>query len=297
MKKIAVCFLVTKNIVNLDVWAQWWQGYEDYINIYSHFSEIGKITQPILLNNRVSPVPTKWGDVSLVFAEGQLYKEAIQNKENKFFILVSDTCIPVRTFPYIYNRIMNNKKGMLGYRLIGSFKDDVEPFIREGDCDGLLSKFKFYGKKVYASDQWKILNRNNVKDFLKMLESPQFKKLFTDCIKIVPDSLAPDELMYVNWMNKKTKGKLHLHFRDFAPTFVDFKGKAIHPINYRQITKNISDDICETKSLFMRKFPEPIEKRLIRQTPVKCYRKRSFSRGSLKGSIKSKNKKIKKRSK
>lgn len=284
MSKIAICFLVTKNIVNIDVWDKWIDPKK--CNIYSHFSQIGTITQQILLNNRVNPVPTKWGDISLVYAEGELYKEAFKNKQNKFFILVSDTCIPVRSFKYLYNRLFKNtKKGILGYRLIGNYKDDPEPFIKDGKCDSLLKKYRFYSNKVYAADQWKILTRSNVRNFIQMLGDPDLNKLFTDCIRIVPDSLAPDELMYVNWMNKKVKGKLKDHFRAGGPTFVDFKGKAIHPVNFVQMPKGLADDICYSNTLFARKFPEPIENRLIKQLPITCYKKRSLKRGTKAGSI------------
>ena len=90
--KIALCFLVTKNIINLDIWKKWWSGYEDYINIYSHYSKKGEITQPELTKNRVKAVPTRWGDISLCNARHQLYKKAYSNKTNKMFILVSDSC-------------------------------------------------------------------------------------------------------------------------------------------------------------------------------------------------------------
>jgi len=287
MSKLAICFLVTKNIVNLDVWEAWWKGYEAYINIYAHFSQIGDITQEILLNNRVNPVPTKWGDISLVKAEGELYKKVVDNPENGFSVLVSDTCIPVREFSKTYSRIFRNRnRGFLEYRTIDNMKADPSPFITDGDCAKFLKKYGFYNRRVYASDQWKILSRKNMQDFLKMLENRAYIDFFTKCIEIVPDSLAPDELMYVNWMYAKTKGNLLSRFRKGGLTYVDFKGKAIHPINFRQITKNLSEEICQTNTMFIRKFPVPIVGRLLRQTPVKCHRSRSVSRGKLPGTVK-----------
>ena len=37
-KKIAICFLITKDVVNPQVWEQWWRGNKDKIAIYSHYS-------------------------------------------------------------------------------------------------------------------------------------------------------------------------------------------------------------------------------------------------------------------
>ena len=293
MSKLALCFLVTKNIKNLDVFEQWISGYEHLVNIYAHFSEIGTIDQPILLKNRVHAVPTKWGDISLIYAEAELYKEALKNTDNAFFILLSENCIPVRSFEYTYNRLMSDKKrGILAYRDVGKFyPDDCEPFMSEGSCGKLLDKFGFYDH-VYAADQWKALSRSNAKDFMKMLSNVNWIKLFTECIKIVPDSLAPDELFYVNYMNQKYG--LSTQFRHGQVTMVDFTGKAVHPINYKQITPKTADLICESNSMFARKFPEPIPGRIVKQTPVSCKYYRAVSRGIQSKSKKSKKSKSKK---
>lgn len=265
--KIAICFLTTSNIVNLDIWEKWWKGNEHLINIYAHFSKKGQINQKILLDNRVKPVPTKWGDISLVNAEYQLYNKAYKNKQNKFFILVSATDIPVKSFKFVYSRLFRNiNKGILPYRRVEInklFKTDKE------NCKELLDKFGFLKKVVYAADQWKALSRNNVKDFLDMYKNKGYIKLFSDyCMKIVPDSLAPDELMFVNFLKWKYNN-LTKYVRKGGITYVDFKGKAIHPLIYEQITNALRKKICDTDSMFARKFPNP-NKKLIDQIPIKC---------------------------
>ena len=284
MKKIALCFLVTKNIINLDVWKKWWKGNEDKINIYSHFSKKGSIDQPELTKNRVNPVPTKWGDISLVNAEKQLYRAAYKNKSNVSFVLISDSCVPVKSFNIVYKKLTKDvKRGIAPYRSLGKYyKDDLAPFRDKKPCISLLDKFNFFTETAYACDQWKALSRNNVKDFFKMYKNKNYVKLFSKfCTEIIPDSLAPDELMYINWLRYLYGSKnLSKHLRNGLVTYVDFKGKAIHPINYRQITPALKDYICYSGGIFARKFVNPLEKRLLSQLPLKCHEKKSRKRSS-----------------
>lgn len=282
--KIALCFLVTKDISNLHVWEKWWSGNEHLINVYAHYSNPEGITQKLLQKNRVPPVPTKWGDLSLVIAEGKLYETALENKENAFFALLSGTDIPVRTFQYTYDRLFSDtKRGFLGYRRVPSFRDDTQLFTTERNCTKFLKKFGLIGKP-FVADQWKILSRRNAEYFIKMFRNDDFVQLFTPtesngCIRIVPDSLAPDEIMYASFMAWKTGGKLYTQFRYAGPTWVDFKlESAIHPKEYRQVTKILADDLCYSNVFFARKFSNSLP-RLESQLPVICKKRRSVSRG------------------
>ena len=271
---IALCFLVTKNIQNIKVWQKWWKGHEDKINIYSHFSKKGAITQPEILDNRVKAVPTRWGDISLINAEAELYKKALKNKRNKKFILLSETCIPVRSFDFVYKKMMKNPdKGFLPYRYFDKLvKDSPIPFREEPECIDLLEKYDFFKYKLMGCDQWKVFSRRNATDFLEMMKDKVYFKLFSAyCIDIVPDSLAPDELMYINWIRHKYGHKgFKKYVKNILVTYVDFKGKAIHPINYRQLTAKTQDEICSADAMFARKFVNSLENRLLKQMPVDC---------------------------
>ncbi len=261
MSQIALCFLVTKDLVNLKVWEEWWKGHEHLINIYAHFSTKKNVTQPILLKNRVDPINTKWGDVSLVYAEAKLYKKATLTQSNQFCILLSETCIPVRPFAYIYKRLFRDpNRGILHYRRIDNFKHQTEPFITNTFCNSLIEELGFKGNKVYASDQWKILSRKNVNDFIEMTLNKKWVHLFNRCIKIVPDSLAPDELMFINYLNDH---HLLTTIRRGVVTYVDFKKIAIHPIVFKRISPRLSKDICDTNAMFARKFIEPTKTQLL----------------------------------
>ena len=272
--KIAICFLITKDVPNPEIWERWWRCFEDRVNIYSHYS-VGKeknVTLPWLKKGRVKPVPTKWGDISLVKAEGQLYKQAIKDKDNKFFILVSDTCIPVRTFMYTYTRLMRSpNKGIMPWFREEKYKitdSDFEPFIKSIKCTPTLVTEKIVGAPLYSANQWKALSRSNTKDFLSMLNDKIYMGLYTRCIEVVPDSLAPDEFMYANFLKNKHK-TISKVMRNGAVTTVMFRGSAIHPISYKNITPVLRADICDNMTMFARKFPHKNPK-LLKQLPITC---------------------------
>ena len=273
-KKIAICFLITADVSNPQVWEHWWAGNEDKISIYSHYSK-GKeknVTIPWLKKNRVRPVPTRWGDISLVNAEAELYKKAMKKKENKFFILVSGTCIPVRTFKYVYNRLMRSpKKGIMTWFREDKYHvsdEDYAPFIKSSSCTPTLVNENIIGSTLYSAQQWKVLSRPNAIDFAKMMKDKVYMKMFEKCIRVVPDSLAPDEFMFVNYL-KNLHGNITKVMRSGSVTYVNFKGTAIHPITYFNFTPHLKREVCDVGSLFARKFPK-YNKKLVDQIPALC---------------------------
>ena len=63
-------------------------------------------------------VDTSWGDISLVKATLNLFKEAFNNKDNRYFILLSDKCIPLYSESQIYDKVITtNDNIILRYKL------------------------------------------------------------------------------------------------------------------------------------------------------------------------------------
>ena len=85
-----------------------WKGQESFIEALSYLREIHNkdnftgLFKQYCINNKVK---TKWGDISLVKATLNLFKEAFQTEENKFFVLLSDKCIPLYSADEIYSKI------------------------------------------------------------------------------------------------------------------------------------------------------------------------------------------------
>jgi hypothetical protein len=116
--KIAFCFLTIDNIHKLDVWEQFFKGNEDKYSIYIHPKNPENVSNKYKKNIIGNLVETKWGDVSLVRATLNLFKAAYQDPQNKMFVLVSDSCIPLNNFDFIYNELIvrKNKSNIISIR-------------------------------------------------------------------------------------------------------------------------------------------------------------------------------------
>ena len=102
--KIAFCFLSYGNLNQSNIWKHFFINNSEY-NIYIHnknpiTDDFKKYSIPNIIN-------TKWGDISLVKATIELLKEAYKCEDNHYFILLSDSCIPLHNFNYIYDKIIN----------------------------------------------------------------------------------------------------------------------------------------------------------------------------------------------
>ncbi|KAK7292429.1 hypothetical protein RIF29_08208 [Crotalaria pallida] len=47
-----------------------------------------------------------WGEISMVDAERRLLENALQDSDNQQFVLLSDSCVPLYNFHYIYHYLM-----------------------------------------------------------------------------------------------------------------------------------------------------------------------------------------------
>ena len=91
---------------NPDVWAAWLQDVpKERWNIYVHAKEPDSVKHPLFESNLVRAVKTKWGTVSLVKAHITLIKQALRNKNNRWFILLSDSCLPLVGFSALAERL------------------------------------------------------------------------------------------------------------------------------------------------------------------------------------------------
>jgi hypothetical protein len=268
----------------MDLWMSWMHGYEDRISIFAHVSpdKQKNVTHPVLREamGRVKAIPTQWGDTSLVNAEALLYTAALKDPSNKFFLIASETCIPVKPFPEVMRRLMRApKKGIV------DIKTDVQVCRQQRDnprsqkgydramqCTprcirmyrdvGLIAP----GRNFWFCSQWKILSRVNARDFCEMAWSPrhkQWRDVYSSCQSDVPDEVAADETMFVNWLVLKyghrrnnTRWWEAAQLRRGKVTAAMFNNTIIHPTKYKGARRGtcVHQQICEEGTMFARKF-------------------------------------------
>lgn len=111
--KIAFLFVLRQKIPLEPLWERFFAGADnDSYSIYTHASwwvdEFPKTS--VFYNKSISTKPVSRFDISLVDVVRRLMAFALLDtgKANLWFVLVSEACIPVRSFPYVYDYFMNS---------------------------------------------------------------------------------------------------------------------------------------------------------------------------------------------
>ncbi|KAL6546799.1 hypothetical protein OROMI_022520 [Orobanche minor] len=118
--KIAFLFLVRKNLPLDFLWASFFENVEKAkFSIYIH-SEPGFVfdesntRSAFFLNRQLNnSIKVAWGEASMIEAERVLFEEALQDPANQRFILLSDSCVPLYNFSYIYKYLMDSPRSFV----------------------------------------------------------------------------------------------------------------------------------------------------------------------------------------
>ena len=242
--QIAFCFLIYDIINHEEVWNTFFQNVDtNKYNIYIHY----KYNKPLkyfekykLTNN----IETKYEDETIPLAYNILFREAYKDINNYKFQILSGSCIPMKSFDYIYNQLTINKSG---YFNICPQKQCFPT------CNYLINILDV--KIISKSHNWFILNRKLVEylcfnndDFLKK----HYKTIY-----------APAEYFYYTFikiLNLQDEIITTYNSSNNATTFtnwegMDYKYPSLNGLkNYNIISDEELDYLLLSKCLFGRKF-------------------------------------------
>lgn len=231
--KCAFLFLTVENLHNQALWAAFFKGANLNSNgncsIYIHnkFPIRGQFSYYSIPNRTA----TAWGKISLVKATLLLLKESFKDTNNKFFMLLSESCIPLYSFVEIYRKIFDyNSTVMSGYITV--------------DCSkrykSLLHKNFFTKANFKKQSQWILFKRDTVEFLIKN----DFTHIFGK------DAIVPDEHYFVNVCEK-----YNLPYINRNLTFVNWVESDTpgHPKIYTTVSEDYKKLIRSKGFLFIRK--------------------------------------------
>ncbi len=243
--KIAFCFLTIGNIHQIDLWKKFLKGNENKYNIYIHPKEPEKVNnewKKYIIKDRID---TKWGDISLVKATLKLFQEAYMNDNNKMFILVSDSCIPIYNFEYIYDNLINHQ--ITRYSIRNKNQENMLKLRYNEILNNTNNEFLEYNKFKKQS-QWCIINRDDIKIMIDKNND------YTDLYKNVS---APDEHYFINISEKfnlKYDDNKSISFDNWNADELDSNSKYNKlPKTYLNVTINDIEKARNEEALFFRK--------------------------------------------
>ncbi|KAJ8439286.1 hypothetical protein Cgig2_016834 [Carnegiea gigantea] len=102
--KIAFLFLIDSDIHFSPLWELFFHNHHNLFNVYIHGDPSRKIPLTGIFSGReIVSRPTERGSPTLISAERRLLATAlIDDPLNMYFALISPSCIPLHSFPYIY---------------------------------------------------------------------------------------------------------------------------------------------------------------------------------------------------
>ncbi|XVF48153.1 hypothetical protein PTKIN_Ptkin03bG0168400 [Pterospermum kingtungense] len=214
--KIAFLFLTPGTLPFEALWAKFFHGHEDRFSVFVHASREKPVhTSHYFMGRDIHSEKVVWGKISMVDAERRLLAHALLDPDNQQFVLLSDSCVPLHNFDYVYNYLMLTNVSFidcfvdLGPHGTGRYTDHMMPEVERNDfrkgsqwfsikrqhaiivmADSLYyTKFRLYckpnmdGKNCYADEHY-------LPTFFNMID---------------PGGIANRSVTYVDW----SEGKWH----------------------------------------------------------------------------------------
>ncbi|KAL4297495.1 hypothetical protein GQ457_12G020960 [Hibiscus cannabinus] len=119
--KVAFMFLTKGPLPLSPIWERFFKGHERLYSVYIHSLPSFKAEFPpssVFYGRHIPSRVSEWGKMSMCDAERRLLANALLDISNEWFILLSESCIPLHNFSVIYHYIKKSK-----YSFIDSFDD------------------------------------------------------------------------------------------------------------------------------------------------------------------------------
>ncbi|KAG2666117.1 hypothetical protein I3843_15G037200 [Carya illinoinensis] len=155
VRKIAFMFLTKGPLPLAPIWERFLKGHEGFYSIYVHSLPSFQANFPpssVFYRRQIPSQISEWGRMNMCDAERRLLANALLDISNEWFILLSESCIPVYNFSVIYRYVMNST-----YSYMGAF-DDHGPYGR-GRYNRNMAP-EVYINQWRKGSQWFEVNRN-----------------------------------------------------------------------------------------------------------------------------------------
>lgn len=105
--KIAFMFLSPGSLPFEKLWDKFFHGHEGRFSVYVHASKEKPVhSSRYFVNSEIRSDQVAWGKISMIDAERRLLANALKDPDNQHFILLSDSCVPLHPFDYVYNYLI-----------------------------------------------------------------------------------------------------------------------------------------------------------------------------------------------
>ena len=266
--KIAFLFLTIDDVNFPEIWEYYFKNNNDKFNIYCHPKNPQNVKTSWLKKNIIKNLTTtKWGHFTNAVIN--LLKSALINKDNEKFMIVSESCLPIKSFESFYSML---KSDDIKTSYINISKNDNIINIKHSKIDdSYLSNIN-----IIKHSGWFCLSRHHVKRLLINSNIYKFNKIIAGDENILSliypsNNIINFQITYDNWdyninkiniLNEKLKKLYELKEEEKTKKYdnqilnIRIQKSTIgkHPKIYEIISKKELDEIKDLDSFFMRKF-------------------------------------------
>lgn len=252
--KLAFMFLTRGPLPHERLWERFFHGHEGMYSVFVHASEEGHSRKSWVFKGRdIRSKKVGWGKIDMIDAERRLLANALLDKDNEYFLLMSESCIPLWSFDYIYEYFLNSSVSYVdcfhdpGPHGVGRYLEGMKPEVERAD----FSK----------GAQWFAVHRRHA--LLIVADSLYYRKFEKFC-------KPGDE--FRNCYPDEHYVQTFLHIMDpqglsnWSVTHVDWRNQKWHPRSYKaedinlQLIKeiqNITESLHVSSDLKKLEFRQP----------------------------------------
>jgi len=245
-KKIAFCFLIYEEINHEELWYQFLKNVDNNkYNIYIHY-KVDKPLKYFQSHKLKNTIETCWGCLSIVEVQNLILKEALKDEMNQHFVWLSDSCIPIKSFDYIYNYLDTNKSYF-------NIAPDSQVFPRGEPVLKYIDR-----TNIKKANMASVINRKHAELFVNNDEN--ISNWFKDINNV-------DEIVYITLLfhnnlqnelvltpNIAVGAIIFASWSDMKNYKVFNNSKKTNDYTYNYICPEELDYLVKSKSLFARKF-------------------------------------------
>tara|TARA_Y100000389_G_C17470244_1_gene529796 strand:- start:8497 stop:9417 length:921 start_codon:yes stop_codon:yes gene_type:complete len=306
MEKIAFMFLVKSTLLNQEaMWKRFLKNKEDKYSIHVHIAAESNpnLADGLLRTGRIDKMhPTSWGHTTL--AHRELLRSAIKDNQNQRFLLLSESCVPLKTFDKTYSWLFSKPESIIKLQEVDQsakderwtpYKDDI-PFeyfkkhaanycLNRKDAEQIatmddkttkifnemengdehfLSYLWMTQKSVEVINNWSVFSDWKYTETLCAEAEAKANKKHKAYTELKKRKGITNDPESWNRLSKKQKKELKDAKAEIGKLMAFARDNAKHPRLYSKIDKNILADLDE--HYFARKFTTDSD--IIKWTPL-----------------------------
>uniref|UniRef100_A0A2P2KHJ4 Uncharacterized protein LOC107420809 n=1 Tax=Rhizophora mucronata TaxID=61149 RepID=A0A2P2KHJ4_RHIMU len=230
--KIAFMFLTPGSLPFERLWEKFFHGHEDRFSIYVHASREKPVhVSHFFVGRDIHSEKVEWGKVSMLDAERRLLAHALLDPNNQHFVLLSDSCVPLHNFDYIYDYLIFTNISYIdcfedpGPHGNGRYSEHMSPEVEK--------------KNFRKSSQWFSMKRQHA--IVVMADSLYYAKFKLYCRPNMNGrNCYSDEHYFPTLFNMVDPGGI----ANWSVTHVDWSEGKWHPKAYR--ARDISYELIKS---------------------------------------------------